>query len=71
LGTPRYQRDPDELGHDGQGVEDEQVDDRERAPELAEPLQDQPRMPDAGDRAEPDHHFLVHVQHRDQQQQRP
>jgi len=43
-----------------------QVDDRERAPELAEPLQDQPGMPDAGDRPEPEHHFLVHVQHRDQ-----
>ena len=28
-------------------------------------------MPDSGDRAEAEHHLLVHVQHRDQQQQRP
>ena len=41
------------------------------APELAEPRQDQPRVPDPGDRAEAEHHLLVHVQHRDQQQQRP
>ena len=65
------QRDADELGDEGQRVQDEQVDDAERAPELAEPLQDQPGVPDAGHRAEAQHHLLVHVQHRDQQQQRP
>ena len=41
------------------------------APEPAEPLVDEPGVPDAGDRAEPDHHLLVDDQHRDQQQQRP
>ena len=65
------QRDADELGDDRQRVEQEQVDDAERAPEPAEPLQDQPRVPDAGDRAEPEHHLLVHVEHRHQQQQGP
>jgi hypothetical protein len=65
------QRDPDELGDDRQGVEDEQVDDAERAPELAEPLQDEPGVPDPGDRAEAQHHLLVHVEHRNKQQQRP
>ena len=56
---------------DGQEVEDEQVADAEPAPEPAEPLVDEPGMPDAGDRAEPDHHLLVDDQHRDQQQQGP
>ena len=69
--VPGRQGDPDELGDDGQRVQDEQVDDAERAPELAEPLQDQPGMPDAGHRAQPEHHFLVHVQHRNKQQERP
>ncbi len=32
---------------------------------------DQPRVADAGDRAEPDDHLLVDDQHRDQQQQHP
>jgi hypothetical protein len=65
------QRDADELGHDRQPVEQEQVDDLERAPQPAEPGHDQPRVPDAGDRAEAEHHLLVDVQHGDQQQQRP
>jgi hypothetical protein len=63
--------DADELGHDRQCVENEQVDDRERAPELPEALQDQPGVADAGDRAEAQHHLLVDVEHRDEQQQRP
>ena len=65
------ERDADELGDDGQEVQDEQVADAEPAPEPAEPLVDEPGVPDAGDRAEPDHHLLVDDQHRDQQQQRP
>ena len=28
-------------------------------------------MPDAGHRAEPQHHLLIHIEHRHQQQQRP
>ena len=65
------QADADEFGDDRQRVEQEQVDDAEGAPELAEPLEDQPRMADAGDRAEAQHHLLVDVEHRDQQRQRP
>ena len=65
------QGDADELGDDRQRVEDEQVDDAERAPELAEALQDQPGVPDAGHGTEAQHHLLVHVQHGHQQQQRP
>ena len=45
--------------------------DRERAPEAAEALVDQPGVADAGDGAEPDDHLLVDDQHRDQQQQHP
>jgi hypothetical protein len=63
--------DADELGDDGQRVQDEQVDDRERAPERSEAPQDQPGVADAGDRAEAQHHLLVDVQHGDQQEQRP
>ena len=63
--------DADEFGDDGQEVENEQVPDAEPAPEPAEPLVDQPGVPHAGDRAEPDHHLLVDDQHRDQQQQHP
>ncbi len=65
------QSDADEFGDDGQGVEQKQVDDAEGAPELAEPLQDQPRMADARDGAESQHHLLVDVKYGDQQQQRP
>jgi len=63
--------DPDELGDDGQRVEQEQVDHRECAPEPAETFQDQPGVPDPGDRAQPHDHLLVDIQHRDQQQQGP
>ena len=51
--------------------EQEQVDDAEGAPELAEALEDQAGMADAGDGAEAQHHLLVDVEHRHQQQQRP
>ena len=63
--------DADELGHDREEVQDEQVADGEEAPEAPEPLDDQPRVPDAGDRAEPDDHLLVDDQHRHEQQQHP
>src|SRR5713226_8859300 len=38
------QADADELGDDGEGVQEEEIDDAESAPELAEALEDQPRM---------------------------
>ena len=69
--VPGRQGDPDELGDQGQCVQDEQVGDLERAPEPSEPLDDQPGVSDPGDRAEPQHHLLVHVEHGDQQQQGP
>ncbi len=65
------QRDADELGDDGQGVEQEQVDDAERAPELAEALEDQPRVADAGHGAQAQHHLLIDVENGNQQRQRP
>ena len=65
------QGDTDELGHDGQRVENEQVTDAEPAPEPAEPLEDQFGVPDAGDRAQAQHHLLIDVEDRDQQRQRP
>src|SRR5208283_1981467 len=46
-------------------------DDAEGAPEVAKPLEDQPRMANAGHSAESQHHFLIDVEHRSQQQQRP
>ncbi|MEY9321679.1 hypothetical protein ABIF29_008478 [Bradyrhizobium elkanii] len=67
----KCERDADELGDDGQRVQYQEVDDAEGTPELAEALEDQPRMADPGDRAEPHHHLLVDVEHRDQQQQCP
>ena len=59
------------FGDDGQCVQQEQVDDAECTPELSEALKDQARVPHAGHRAEPQHHLLVDVEHRHQQQQRP
>ena len=53
------------------GVEKKQVDNTEGAPELAEPLEDQARVADASDGAEPQHHLLIDGEHRNQQQQRP
>nr|CUV13469.1 conserved protein of unknown function [Ralstonia solanacearum] len=63
--------DADELCHQRQRVHQEQVDHGEAAPEPAEAREDQPRMADPRDGAQPQHHLLVHIQHRDQQQQRP
>ena len=45
----KTEADTDELGDDGQGVKDEQVNDAEGAPELAKPLKDQTCMSDTGD----------------------
>ena len=63
--------DADELGDDRQRVEQEQIDDAEGAPEPAEPLEDEARVADAGDRAETQHHLLVDVKDRDEERQRP
>src|SRR5260370_32349549 len=57
------QADADELGHDGEGVEYEQVDDAEGAPELADALEDEPSVPDAGHGAPAQDHLLVDVEH--------
>ena len=69
--VPQREGHADELGDNGQEVEQEQVADTEPAPEPAEPLVDQAGVPDAGHRAEPDHHLLVDDEHRDEQQQHP
>src|ERR1700733_5231637 len=53
------QADADELGDDRQEVEQEQVADGKPPPAAAEAFVDQPGVSDPGDRAEPDHHFLV------------
>ena len=65
------ERDADELGDDGQRVQEEQVNDAERAPELAEALEDEPGMAHAGHGAEAKHHVLADVEHRDQEAQCP
>ncbi len=62
---------PDELGDDRQEVQQEQIADRERTPELAETLEDQPRVADPRNGPQADHHLLVDDQHGDQQQQHP
>ena len=63
--------DTDELGGDRQEVEDEEVADGEHPPELAEPLVDQPGVPDAGDGTQAHHHLLVHDEDRDEQRKGP
>jgi hypothetical protein len=65
------QRNADEFGHDGQGVQHKKIDNAERAPELAEALEDEARVADAGDRAEAQHHLLIDIKNRDQQRQSP
>ncbi len=65
------QTDADELGDDREEVKDEQVADREPAPEAPEALIDQARVPNSGHGAEADHHLLVDDQHWDQQEQDP
>jgi len=65
------QVDADELGNDGKSVQDEQIDDAECAPELAEAFEDQAGMANPGHNTETDHHLLIHIEHRHEQQQRP
>ena len=65
------QADADELRDDRQCIEDEQIDHTERAPELAEALEDEPGMAHAGHDTQAEHHFLVHVEDRHQQKQHP
>ena len=65
------QADADELGDDRQRIEDEQIDDAERAPEFAEPFKDQAGVTDAGDDSKAEDHLLVDVEDRHQQQQHP
>ena len=50
--------DADELGDDGQGVQQEKIDDAERA-QFAEAFQNEPRMPNAGNGAQAEYHLLV------------
>ena len=74
LGDPEVverQRDADEFGDDGEGVQQEQVDDAEGSPEPPEALEDESRMADAGHRAKAKDHLLIDVKDRNQQQQRP
>jgi hypothetical protein len=56
------QGDADQLGDQGERVEQQQVGDGERAPEAAEAGQDEAGVADAGDRAEAADHFLVDQQ---------
>src|SRR5579863_5158389 len=46
------QTDSDELRHDREAVEEEQIDDAKRSPKAAETLEDEARMTNAGDDAE-------------------
>src|ERR1700694_197336 len=55
---------PDELGADGEEVQEKQVPNREPAPKAAEPFDDELCVSDPGDGAEPDHHLLVDYQDR-------
>ena len=61
----------DELGADGEEVQQEQVTDREPAPKATEPFDDQLGVTDPGHRPEADHHLLVDDQDGDQQDQGP
>ena len=63
--------DAHELRADGQKVQKEYARDRVHSPEPAEALADEPRVADAGHRAQPDDHLLVDDQNRNQQDQRP
>jgi hypothetical protein len=65
------QADADELGNDGERVQQKQVYDTECAPELPKALHDQAGVADAGYRTEAQHHLLIDVEDRHQQQQRP
>src|ERR1700734_492626 len=65
------QRDADEFRYQSEEIQQKQVADGKPTPAPAKPFVDQSRMPDSGDGTEPDHHFLVDDEHRDQQQQHP
>ncbi len=65
------QTDTNELRDDCEAIENEQIDDAERPPELAETLKDKAGVADASDRAQTQYHFLIDIKHRDQQQQCP
>ena len=67
----RSQGHADEFRDNGEGVEHEEIDHAERAPELPETLEDQTGMAHPRHRTEAEHHLLGHIQHRDQQQQYP
>src|SRR5664279_1506154 len=61
----------DELRHDRQEVQDEQVTDREPTPEAPKALVDQSGMTYARDGAEAHDHLLIDNQDRDEQEQHP
>jgi hypothetical protein len=65
------QGDADELGDDGQRIEEKKIDDAEGAPELAEAFEDEAGMADPRDRAETQDHLLVHIKNGNQEKQRP
>ena len=65
------QADPDELGDDGEEVQDEEVAHREGAPEPAEALEDEPGVAHTGDGPEADDHLLVDDEDGDEQRQGP
>jgi len=65
------QADADEFGYDREGIEDEEIDDAERAPEFAEAFENEARVSDAADGAESQDHLLVDEEHGDEEQQRP
>ena len=67
----KAQRDADEFGDDGQGVQNEEIDDAEGAPEFAEPLEDQAGVTDPGHSAKAQNHLLIDIEDRDERQQRP
>ena len=65
------QADADELGNDRERVQQKKIDDAERAPEPPKALQNQAGVADAGHCSEAQHHLLIDVEDRHQQQQRP
>ena len=63
--------DANELRDDREEIQDQQVAHRERAPEAAETLLDEPAMAHASNRAQSYHHLLVDDEHRDEQREDP
>lgn len=68
---PERVADADELGDEGEEVQQEEVDDAEGGPEGAEALSEQLAVADTGDGTEPDHHLLGHREDDDEDRQRP